>query len=434
MAMLKSGKHIAVFCSMMLLILSNCGLFATLGIQSYFEYGAYFLLLCCVMFYFLIGKKPKISIGINLIVCAVVSLLFCVGILVQDLALSIKLRLAATMLVISFTAILGEDFINSLDTIRVAAYGIFAGTILTTLLCLLTGHPIIEFVYEGWMPYGFTGGLLYKNFYAAILLGSFIGLFFYHRYGRATAFDKNIMAVQVILILLANAKGTYIFLAVFLILANLKQIKQLIQKIPMYRQVEEIWQQWDKPLRKIVTIGGLVIAGLLFVWVFIMLITISENYAIRYRGVFGYLNYVKGDWFGIIFGNAGTVWGDPELDYIATLRKLIHWNTSYEVAFLNTLIKNGLLGLLGFGLMFAHIAVTAHRTGTRETKTMTYLVLIVLLISALVESFASNIHSIFGIICYLYMAGLCGMGRMARSDGQACISPLGSVFPGIKKR
>ena len=171
------------------------------------------------------------------------------------------------------------------------------------------------------------------------------------------------------------------------------------------------------------TVGIITVGILLFVWAFITLITVSGTYAIRYRGVFGYLDYVKGDWFGILFGNAGTVWGHPYLDYIARLRQMIGWNTSFEIAFLNTLIKNGVLGLLGFLLIFAHKAVYGHRMGTKKTKLMLYTVLTILLLSSLVESFVSNLHSIFGIVCYLYMAGLCGMSRSETCAPDTCTTP-----------
>ena len=58
---------------------------------------------------------------------------------------------------------------------------------------------------------------------------------------------------------------------------------------------------------------------------------------------------------------------------------------------------------------------------------MNLTLLSVLLVSALVESFVCNIHSIFGVYCYLVMAGFCGMSRAKVCPGNV-VTPLGLVM------
>ena len=416
MTLKNRGKDIAVFFTMLLLIVSNAKLFDNLGIGTYFEYGAYFLLICSIAVCFLFSKKPARYIVEKLLVFLVVSALFSIGIAVQDLALSTRLQLIATMLVISAVALLAEDYLCSMHTIRAAAYGIFAGTLVTTALSLVTGTSILEYVYEGMLRYGITGGVLYKNFYAAFLLGSFMGLFFYNRYVEKIRADQIIMKIQAVLILLSGAKGTYIFFAAFLILTHLSMVGNYLLRFRLCRWALGVWNGWKKPYR-VLFITVVCIACILMIgFAFAVLVTVSDNYAIRFRGVVRYWHYVKHNPFRVIFGNAAQVWADPSVDYVSALRALVGKHTSYEMAFLNTFIKNGVLGLIGFAVLFAYLAITACKVGTRQGKHMIFIIMFVLLLSSLVESFATNIHSIFGIVCYLYMSGLTGMCRREQKE------------------
>lgn len=416
MTLKNKAKDFTVFFTMLLLVMSNAKLFDNLGIGLYFEYGAYFLLLCGIAVSFLFSKKPARYIVEKVIIFLVVSLLFSIGIAVQDLALITRLQLIATMLIISAVALLAEDYLSSLHTIRVAAYGLFAGTLVTTALSLVTGTSILEYVYEGMLRYGITGGVLYKNFYAAFLLGSFIGLFYYNRYVEKIRMDQIIMKIQAVLILLSGAKGTYIFLGVFLILAHLAKLGNYLLRFRVCRWALGVWNGWKKPYR-VLFIAAVCVAGVLMIALaFAILVTVSDNYAIRFRGVVRYWHYVKHNPFRVIFGNAAQVWADPTVDYVSALRALVGKHTSYEMAFLNTFIKNGVLGLIGFAVLFAYLAFTACKVGTKQGKRMIFVIMFVLLLSSLVESFATNVHSIFGIVCYLYMSGLTGMCRREQKE------------------
>lgn len=411
MSTVKGFKNLSVYCTLLLLIVSNCKLFSVVGIQSYFEYAAYFLLLCGVGISFLFTKKPLRCYGRSILIFAVATMLLCFGIAIQALPLGAKLRLIATMVVFSAVVTLGEDYLNSLDTIRYAAYGIFAGTLITTMLCLITDVRLLEPVYEGFMPYGFTGGAMFKNFYAAFLLGSFMGLFFYRRHVQKLLADTIIMGLEIILLFFTCARGTYVFFLLFLVLVHLPYLLHL----RWVRRLLDWWHSRKKAFRFSAILVFSVVLCILIVGAFLVLSHMSSTYSMRYRGLISYWNYAKTDWFGLMFGNAATVWADPNVDYIHTLRDLLGWNTSFEMAFLATLIKNGFLGLIGFLILFLHVGLTIRRSASSANKLMVFSVMIVLLVSSFVESFATNIHSIFGVVCYLYMAGICGLAR--QQDG-----------------
>lgn len=406
-------NHMTVFLSMLLLIVSNARFLSNIGVQSLFEYGAYLILLIAVAVSLVLQKAPAKALWRDIKVFFLVSVLFSVGLAVQGLPVLTTLRLIATMLVISFVAIMGGNYLCTMGAVRSASYGIFAGTVVTTKIALISGTELLETAYEGWIPFGFTGGVLYKNFYAVFLLGSFMGLFFYYRYEKRSRFDLIMMAVQLVLILLSNARSTYLFLLLFLMIMFAPRLLRPVMKWRIVQKAIGFWKACKRP-RKIAVICGI---GVLFVLGVILanyvLVTVSATYAFRARGLGIYLNHVKGDWFHLIFGNAKLAWGDPSVDYVTALRGVLGWNTSYEIAFVNILVKNGLLGMLGFVLLFAYIGVTVWKQGDNDSRLMCFAVMAVLLLSAFVESFVSNIHGIFGVYCYLLMSGICGMSRKA---------------------
>jgi hypothetical protein len=161
--------------------------------------------------------------------------------------------------------------------------------------------------------------------------------------------------------------------------------------------------------------------------VYLLVVKSSSTYGYRFRGVRNYLNYAKGDWFHLIFGNAEMAWSGAGAHYVQTIQKTVGWDGTYEMGFINTLIKNGVLGLGGFAVMYVHLIRVTLKSKKSEFCRMNLTLLSVLLVSALVESFVCNIHSIFGVYCYLVMAGFCGMSRAKVCPGNV-VTPLGLVM------
>jgi hypothetical protein len=150
----------------------------------------------------------------------------------------------------------------------------------------------------------------------------------------------------------------------------------------------------------------------------------SSTYGYRFRGVRNYLKYAWGDWYHLIFGNAEMAWSGLGEHYVQTVQKVVGWDGTYEMGFINTLIKNGILGLIGFAWMYIYFVRVTMGSKKRWPKVINLSVLSVLLVSSLVESFVCNIHSIFGVYCYLLMAGVCGMVRPKLRPGKV-VTPLG---------
>lgn len=93
-------KNPAVFLTVMLLIVSNSNWLAKQGIESLFEFGAYFVMFSSVFFSFLCSKCSQKTLIGTIVTFIVVSVLFCAGIAVQGLSVFTRLKLMATMVAI----------------------------------------------------------------------------------------------------------------------------------------------------------------------------------------------------------------------------------------------------------------------------------------------------------------------------------------------
>lgn len=410
MTLFRCVKQPVIFGALALLVFSNSILAISWAVDSYMKYFAYFLIVCCACVSFLSAKNTAKNVLHTLIVFFVVSILFSFGLLLQQLTLGTMLRLIITMLTISCIAILGQDLLSDLSAIRTASYGILAGTLLTLILSLFSGIVLLEPVYDGIIPVGFNGGIEYKNFFGSILLAGFMGIYLYNRFCRENLTDKIVMWLLIIALLLSSARSSYIFIVAFLVLVNIDRIGKYLHKFKPFQKLTDLWLRCYHSHKIPLLIGvGLISAALILVTA-VLLSKISSTYAMRYRGVTEYLAYVHNDPFHLLFGNAETVWANSDLDYVASLRGILGWNTSFEVAFINVLIKNGLVGLIGFVFLFTYLAKSI-RSGSLQNKLMLWSVMGILLLSTFVESFAANIHTLFGVYCYMLIAGIGGMDR-----------------------
>lgn len=393
-------SNILIFITMIIMILGNSKLLVDHGIESYVEYFGYALLMLGVIYTFITSnpikdiKKWKKTI----IMILVVGFLFSFGIMIQGLSFGTKIRLVATMGVLAIIPFAADNYMNTFEKIRSASYGILAGTVITTILALIGGSKVLETSYEGVLSIGFRGGVEFKNFYAADILASFMGIFFYYRYRdsyrniKIKRMDLIVMCIEGILIFLSSSRGGYLLFIIFLLSTLYEKCKSI--------EIKKLY------ICEIIA-GILMVIGLIIAFKFIL--PKSSNYMYRIRGIENYFKYLKGDWFHLIFGNSQMAFGDSRYTYIVNIRRHVGWNGSYEMGFINTLIKNGILGIAGFVIIFAHYIRQIFKCSNWRLKTASLSVVSVLLFSSMVESYVCNIHAFFGVYSYLVMCGISGM-------------------------
>ena len=135
----------------------------------------------------------------------------------------------------------------------------------------------------------------------------------------------------------------------------------------------------------------------------------SESFAYRLRGVENYINYYKGDVFHLVFGNAEMAFRNSGQSYVDNIRSVVGWNGTVEIAYLNILIKNGLIGIVGYLLIFLIYIkkiVTLQNLQNSKVKTLIYTFLTVFILSGLFEAFVGNINLSYSVISYLFLCNI----------------------------
>ncbi len=363
---------------------------STAGLQGFgtaLEYLGLALLLIGCLVRFLRGKQRFKSTAFMLLV--IVLVLFNVGLLLQDLPFGRILKLIISMGILAVIAIFPSDYIRSLADLRRIGWGLLAGTALSTVLALITGNSVITVASEGFLVnFGYNGGFEHRNYFSYSMIMGFAAFYIPYRYGKKQKWDLVGMGLSLLLLVLTNSRGAYLVAAVFIVMDNITRIT-----IPWYG-------------KKLTPGQAAAIASIVAVPAYAVLVLISETFSFRMNGLINYLETFGTDVFHMIFGNAEIAFRETGMSYDQNIREVIGWDGSTELVLLNILVKNGILGLLGYVLIFLR-----YFWGVREIKnagyqSLLYALLLSFLFSAFVESFLANVNYSYGTFSYTMIVGL----------------------------
>lgn len=346
------------------------------GVTSYIEYLAYGLLLVNIILCY-VKKRNKVKL-----VPIAVFFLFCIGIIVQDLSLYRRAVLCFTMLALWIVIYLAEGYLDSVATMRSVSYAVFFGILVSAILSAITGYPLTDKLENNISSWGFNGGILYKNYFAADVIVIFIGIHLYRRYVRKTQIDFLIQLIAIVFLFISFSKGAWIMLLVFMVIMDDKVIKHIKRGQRKY------------------FIG---ILAVLFIVSFKVVALHSETYLYRIRGFSNYISYYREDMFHMIFGSAERVY-DKAHSYGYMVRSTTGWDGSLEFAWLNILIKNGILGIIGFGVIILHFLKASVEIDSLDDKAVYLAIFIMLFTSSLVEIYIQSIHNILGVYCFMILS------------------------------
>lgn len=373
-----------------LLTLGNAASLTSFSLNQPILYLGFFLLSIIIVYNFFSFKtNDKI---VTLIVFIIVNILFNLGILKQSLSLNTKVRLIFTMVIISIVALFTERTLLNKEEVRIVGIAILVAIVVSTVLSLAFKVSLTTLAVEGVgdSSFGFNGGLQHKNYYAVAILASFICL----NISNKNKVNSKILFVDFILLLLSNSRGGYILFAVYLIVSNFNKIKYFNQD-----------QRYA-----IYLILSLIIA-IFFGILYSKFVLNSQSYDIRLQGLTNYFQIYGNDTFHLWFGNAEMAFRDSGLTYEENVRSILGWNGTTELSILSVLIKNGLLGLIGYILIFGFRVSQLIKLRSSEFKLQMFAVLTVLLVSSLLENYIVNIQIVFGMVCYTLIGSLLYMGR-----------------------
>ena len=365
--------------SFFLLVLSQATAIPNGIIQSAFEYTGVFFLLRSLMFnrFNSSSHTHNINIWYALSIGAGLS----VGLLLQPISISIKLRALVPALVFWMIFTMSEGIIGSVRQLRRISYAI----ILALILAVARGNNLFEGNGLGGRFYfGFNGGILYKNYYSSTVLAAFIGLYIALKYGKKPrVFDIALLIALTFFIFLASSNGTFLTMIAFL--ATLYTV-EFVSKI-------------KNTQRPVLAVGVCIIGLTLFRILFYSVALKNQNYLYRMQGLINYIAEFGSNIFCILFGNGALAYA-PGKSYVENIVSVTGWDGTLELSWLGILIKNGLIGVFAYIIVFARLLFRTFRLN-KKVKTLSFAIIVSLLISSLVETYIQNTHVIFGVYMFL---------------------------------
>ena len=391
----KENKYYFIFLTAFLLTISDSTIFISVGINKAISLLACTSLFVQVLTYYLNDRKGKNkeSIKKGIAICLIGIFLACIGSLLQYESFSILLRIAFPAVILISSITISDNYENDYLAIRSFSYGIFVGIAMIFIVSLLGEAPVMEKTAEGLLKNGLNGGFQYKNYFAATALSGFMGLFICLLKDRKVTADIFLMIIETLMILLSGSRGTVLMLLIFVFM--ILGTKYIVNFIARFKQ-----HVCHKRERIIILISVSILLSI----VAILIVSQSSTYSYRIRGVKNYFEFYGNDCFHLLFGNSSLVFKADSSYYVAIIRSTISgFDGSYEMGFINVIIKNGLLGLAGYILCYVYLI---KKVLHKKSSYVCISIFILLMISSLVEAYVCSVHTIFGLQCYLLINGI----------------------------
>lgn len=350
------------------------------------EYVGYFILICLTLITNI--NRRQFLRRLPFIIIILVSL--CFGIITKDIINTTKYTLIISMVMLAFIAIYSDTLFTTPQRVKSIGYAVFCGGIITGIIGVLTGTLGLRWsTYDSFVGIVFPCGFRVKNYAGAVWLSSFICLYIYNLL-IGKKINKSILLLFTVLIIITGSKGSLILLLLFLLIMNIDLIKML-------------GARYKKIIPFFLVLLGIGIFYYLVVYVFPNIRTM----AYRLNGVTQYLEIMSKNLSNLFLGSADIAYANGAENYTNTMRSYIGWSGSMEVAYLNILIKNGLIGFIGYYLIFRRYINQIKKNYTINSKIVTCLI-IVFLISGFVETYIVTLHIVLGPVFYCLLSGLSG--------------------------
>lgn len=298
--------------------------------------------------------------------------------------------IALTSFALMSFALMSQSILSTNKRIKIAANAIFSGAVFSALIGLITGtlgftigsdESIIGILY--------VSGFQVKNYCGGIWLLLFILNYLYDmRNERLGHKERIVLAMFLLLIVLSGSKGALALSLIWILLINFDRILK-----------------FRKNQKKIFGFFVGIVACLIGVYIYNNILINVYTYAYRMRGLSNLVEYMLQDSRNLFFGLSDIAYANSGVDYTTNMRRFLGWQSSVEMAYVNILIKNGLIGFISYILIFKNFLSGCKRCTATDQSIVKSLV-IVLLISGLTETYAASIHYIVGPVMYCLIRGL----------------------------
>lgn len=295
---------------------------------------------------------------------------------------------------ISF-ALMSQSILSTNRKIKLAANAIFDGAVFSALIGLFTGTLGFSIVSdESIVGILYMSGFQVKNYCGGIWLLLFILNYIYDiRNGLLGYKEKIVLLILFLLIIFSGSKGAFLLCLIWILMINLERILKIRKR----------------QKRLFFFLVGIV-ACLMGLYVYNNILINVDTYAYRMRGLSSLLDYMLKDPRNLIFGISDIAYANSGVDYTTNIRRFLGWQSSVEMAYVNILIKNGLIGFISYIFIFGKILSDCKFCPSIDKKIINSLI-VILLVSGLVETYAASIHYVVGPVIYCLIRGLINQSR-----------------------
>ncbi len=376
MMMIKKNS-IYIFIVSFLIMTSSSLYLAEIGINSSLLYLGYFLILLKI-YKSLLRRKEIIYTQFFQVLLIVI--LLSIGILIQNIEIKQKIMLVLAYFLMASFIILGKYFFKSIDDLKIVSHAILLGYIIVCVLSLIVGTSIIASVGEGVFSFGLTGGMGHKNIVAASLLVGLISIYTYIILGKKRNFDMYLVYIYILLIFLSGSRTVWIMTIIFFIISNMYIIKNL-SKLKRYI------------FKFIITLLSIIIVSIVIKYVLLE----SQNYLFRLLGVISFWNLHKDDYYHLVFGFSEIVYNNSN-SYFENVWSLTEGIGTFEMGFLNIIARMGIIGFVGYVILFNIILKKAKKIENIKQRYILYGIVYTMLFSGFVELYIVSVQYVYTIM------------------------------------
>lgn len=370
------AKDILPFLGFFLITIGN-GKYLGAKFGDLIEYlGIVVLLILC----YWPSKTNHVSIT-ETIKVLLLTLLLSIGAFIKGAPTKACYMIALTSFALMSFALKSQSVLSTNKRIKIAANAIFSGAVFSALIGSITGtlgltlgsdESIVGILY--------VSGFQVKNYCGGIWMLLFVLNYIYFKRTNRINTKRSVYtlcAISIFLIL-SGSKGACVLCVLFVLGVNYNKIVSL-----------------KKEQKKVfgVIFGAILI--LMAIYLYNNILINIKTYAYRMRGFQNLLDYMLDDSKRLMFGISDIAYADNGNTYVNNIRSFLGWEASVEMAHVNILIKNGLLGVFPY-IMIYKSYISEKKYLNSVDKSILLALIILMLISGFVETYIVSIHYVVG--------------------------------------
>ena len=364
----------------------------TIGNGTYINYifgdkveliGLVLLTLLCIFTY----NKRKKGILIYLKI-TFLSILLSLGCYLQVARINIFFMVFSTSLIIMTIIYTSDYLIDSNRRIKLLYKSLLYGIIFTIVIGALTGTLGLSFDSKDSI-FGiiFLAGFQVKNYCGGLWMLLIILHYIYCNNTGKKNSKKNfyVQFLLFVLLILSGSKAA-ILLSVFFLILNNNNINMTFLKKNRFSIL-------------IISIFILILG----IYLYKNVLSNVDTYVFRMKGLQKLFEIMKDDSNRFWFGFSDIAYADTGLGYTYNMRNFLGWEASVEMAYVNILIKNGIVGMIVYLYVYLNLFKTINRN---QNNIILIALFLVVIISGFVETYIVSIHYVIGPILYCILKGL----------------------------